>query len=326
MDAVETYAGPKPWWIKSSKTVKSKTILNEGQLLTKAEMQEASGLDWTVSTQPVFVTGEHAQQIKGYRAVVRDSDGQVFGIVSDEYKTIQNEVIFDLPERVIDESDVAHFETAGALFNGKIVWSMLSLGAKGGIRIAGDPSPYDLRLLVSTGHDGRHALRADTTLERVTCANTLKFAQKGAKDSISLKHTTNAEWRIGEVRQALKISFDYLETFEKVAAELMKVELTSIDADAFLEKLLPFPPQAETSVRITNQRDAIKNLFNGSANLDGVGKNGYRMVQAVAEWTDHEKSFGQRDGAEDRRALAILEGSSYNLKGKAVKLLVPSAI
>lgn len=325
MDAVETYAGPKPWWTKSSTTVKNAVILNEGQLLTKDAMKAASGLDWTVSTQPIFVTGEHAQMIKGFRAVQRDSDGSVFGIVSDEYKTIQNDVVFDLPENVLDESDTAHFETAGSLFGGKIVWSLLSLAEKDSIKIDGDPSPYNLRLLTSTGHDGRHALRAATVFERVLCANTLRLALKGAKDSIALKHTTNADLRIGDVRKALKIAFDYKDTFAAVAAQLMKVELTTIDVDSFLEKLLPFPVGAETSVRITNQRDAIKHLYSASDNLDGIGQNGYRLVQAVAEWTDHEKSFGKRDGADDRRALAILEGSSYNLKGKAVKLLVPSA-
>lgn len=325
MDAVETYAGPTPWWIKTSTTVKDAVILNEGQLLTKTAMKAASGLDWTVSTQPVFVTGNHAQQIKGFKAVQRDSDGSVFGIVSDEYKTIQNDVVFDLPENVLDESDTAHFETAGSLFGGKIVWSLISLAEKDSIKIDGDPSPYNLRLLTSTGHDGRHALRAATVFERVLCANTLRVALKGAKDSISLKHTTNADLRIGEVRRALKIAFDYKDTFAKVSAQLMKVELTTIDVDSFLEKLLPANPKIEHPVRILNQRDAIKNLYVNSANLDGVAKNGYRMVQAVAEWTDHERSFGKREGADDRRTLSILEGSSYDLKGKAVSLLLPSA-
>ena len=324
-DMVETYAGPRAWWEGKSPTVKSRTLLEEGKLLNKVDMIAASGLDWTVSTQPVFVTGDHAQQVKGYRAIVRDTDGSVFGIVSDTYHPIQNDVVFDLPERVIDESDTAHFETAGSLFGGKIVWSLLSLAEKDSIRIAGDPSPYNLRMLVSTGHDGRHALRADTVLERVLCANTLKIAQEGAKDSISLKHTSGAEWRIGEVRNALRISFDYLETFERVAAELQAVALTHADVNAFLEVLIPLPPDAETSVRIENQRDAIRSLYTSSDNLDGIGQNGYRMLQAVAEWTDHERSFGKRDGAEDRRTLSILEGSAYALKTKAVKLLVPSA-
>jgi phage/plasmid-like protein (TIGR03299 family) len=323
-DAVETYAGPIPWWNGISKTVKDLTILNEGQLLTKAEMKTAAGLDWTVATEPIFVTGDHPQQVKGYRAIRRVEDGSVFAIASDAYKPIQNDVIFDIPQAIIDDGHNAHWETAGSLFGGKIVWALMSLMDKE-VLFDGDPSPYDMRLLSFAGHDARHALTEATVLERVVCANTLSAAYRGAKSTFKVRHTTNAATRIGEARTALKLSLAYKDRFVEVGNELFKVLITDTDIDNFLKELLPIKEGVAHPWKTEAARASIKALYKDSANLQDLNHTGYRLVQAVAEYTDHEKTYGKVD-ADDRRALSIVEGTAFALKTKAVKLLVPSAV
>ena len=48
-----------------------------------------AGLDWQVIQKPIM-TGD-GQPIDGFKANIRDRDGQVLGVVTDGYKVVQNE-------------------------------------------------------------------------------------------------------------------------------------------------------------------------------------------------------------------------------------------
>ena len=45
-----------------------------------------AGLDWNVVQKPIYL--DHGEEINGFKANVRDSDGSVLGVVSDRYKVV----------------------------------------------------------------------------------------------------------------------------------------------------------------------------------------------------------------------------------------------
>lgn len=327
-DQVETYAGVwTPWWAGISPTAKSMEVL-PGEV-TAHDMIRAAGLDWTASKRRVVaedLDGQLTVPVPAWEAITRDSDNAFLGMVTPTYHILQNAEMADWADAIIRSAGDALAVSAGSLLGGKRVWLQLKLGEQ--VLIDGDPSPLDMLFLVTTGHDGRHALGATVNPQRVVCANTLTMNLAGSKHTYYARHTSGMASRIEDAQQALGIAFKYVETYKEVAAKLMTVPLSPIEAIAFTEQLLPTNPTVEHAYRTEAQRKAILDLFTGSATLDGVGMNGYRMVQAVAEYTDHVQTFRatKLGSSDDKQALSIIEGGAIDLKTAAVKLLVPAAV
>ena len=82
---------------------------------TSADALRFAGLDWTVRQEPVY--NSRGGVIKGYKSNVRDTDGNVLGIVGDRYKVVQNTDAFNFTDDLIG-GDV-RYETAGSLREGR---------------------------------------------------------------------------------------------------------------------------------------------------------------------------------------------------------------
>lgn len=298
------------------------------------EMLVASGLDWTVIKQPIltYAAGDTSQVIAanvGKAITMRDIDSHPIGVVGETYVPIQNSEMFEFADALLSQEGGIVFETAGALNDGRVVFALAAIPEKA-VTIDGDPQgkvmPY---LILSTGHDGLRAFSAAPTPVRVVCRNTLNMAMAGARNVYTIRHTVNAMDRIAEARKALSVNFAHLETLQKVSNQLMKLPLTISDILAVTEKLIPSTAvEAEKAVKAQAQRDALVSLYQNSANLDGVPFTAYRFVQAVAEFSDHVKVYRKtkRGTAEDARALAILSGTSLDIKERALGLVLPAAV
>jgi phage/plasmid-like protein (TIGR03299 family) len=318
-DMVETFAGVwTPWWAGISPTAKSMNIL--AGPVSGAEMQTAAGLDWLVSKQPAFVTGEHAGRIPGWNAVQRETDGAIFGMVKDTYHLFQNTEGFANMEVLLAEGDL-DFLTGGSLFGGAFVWALAKAGE---FYVHGDGSPYADYILGMWGHDGRHGFTLASTDVRVVCWNTASAAVAGAKDKVTIRHTPNMASRVEAARKALDIHAKYVETLQAVLTDLSKRPMTIDEVTNFTVSLLPANPDVERAFRTEAERKAIVDLFSGSATLDGVANTAYRAYQAVAEYTDHVKDYRttKTGSALDRQAMSIIDGPAADLKATAIRLLV----
>ena len=89
---------------------------------TSTDALRLAQLDWTVDQHPVFADGN---EIAGYKANVRSSDGKCLGIVSNRYKVVQNVDAFSFTDSLIG-GDV-RYETAGSLNGGRKIWLLARL-------------------------------------------------------------------------------------------------------------------------------------------------------------------------------------------------------
>lgn len=298
-----------------------------------AEMKVAAGLDWDVIKQPILTFASDGKTIipanVGKVVTVRDIDSHPIAVVGETYQPIQNSELFEFADLLLSQDGGILFETAGALNDGRVVFALASIPEKA-ITIDGDPQgrimPY---IILSSGHDGLKAFSAAPTPVRVVCQNTLNMALSGAANVYTIRHTVNALDRVAQARKALGVSFGHLETLQKVSGQLMKLPLTIQDVYNVTEKLIPsMSDEPERAFKAQAQRESIVALYQNSENLSGVGYNAYRLVQAVAEYSDHVRTYRatKRGTAEDARALAILGGTSLDLKDRALGLVLPSAV
>ena len=240
-----------------------------------------AGLDWKVLQKDIYTEGRI--KVAGYKANVRDSDGQVLGVVTDRYKVIQNEEAFAFTDALLGKG--VRYETAGSLQKGKKVWMLARLPKEyiiSGERI----SPY---LVFSNTHDGSGAVRVAVTPIRVVCNNTLNLALDTARRSWSMIHTGNISGKIQEAADTLFRAEEYMDKLGKEIEDLRSVEITDQQVKEYIEILLPMekeptPAQARNMIRL---RTDMKQRYYDAPDLQKVGNNAYRFINAVSDFATH---------------------------------------
>lgn len=193
---------------------------------TSQEALRLAGLDWSVRQRTIYT---NVGKINGYKANIRDTDGQCLGVVTDRYKVVQNTEAFAFTDELLGEG--VRYETAGALQNGRKVWLLAKL--PNGFMVAGERiSPY---LVFSNTHDGSGAVRVAFTPVRVCCNNTLNLALQTAPRSFSMIHTGDIKGKIGEARKTLLMADQYMEGLGVEFEKLRRQEITERQARACLK-------------------------------------------------------------------------------------------
>lgn len=248
---------------------------------TSRDALELAGLNWKVLQEPVYTQSE--ELIKGYKANVRDSDRKVLGVVTERYKVIQNEEAFSFTDSLLGEG--VRYETAGSLQGGRKVWLLARLPQE--YIITGERiSPY---LVFSNTHDGSGAIKAALTPIRVVCNNTLNLALHTAKRSWSMIHTGDVKGKLEDAKNTLLRAENYMDSLGKEFEALRMKKLTDREVLDYIEVLLPLdenftPLQKKNIARL---REDMKMRYFDAPDLQEVGKNAYRFVNAVSDFATH---------------------------------------
>ena len=246
-----------------------------------ADALRMAGLDWEVLQESVYT--DAGEKINGYKANVRSTDRKVLGVVTDRYKVIQNAEAFKFTDTLLGSG--VRYETAGSLAEGKKVWLLARLPREyiiGGERI----SPY---LVFSNTHDGSGAVRVAVTPIRVVCNNTLNLALDTAKRSWSMIHTGDIKDKIQEAKDTLFMAEEYMDHLGKEFERLRKIQMTDEQVKEYIELLLPLEKNATlTQLRnIKKLREDMASRYFDAPDLQHVGKNAYRFINAVSDFATH---------------------------------------
>ena len=242
---------------------------------------QLAGLNWRVMQEPIYTAME--ELVDGYKANVRDSDRKVLGVVTDRYRVIQNDEAFAFTDELLGAG--VKYETAGSLQGGRKVWLLAHMPHEyiiSGERI----SPY---LLFSNTHDGSGAIKVALTPIRVVCQNTLNLALARAKRSWSMIHTGDIREKMQEAKDTLFLTEKYMDELGKEFEALRMRKLTDKQVMEYIEILLPIEdgstPQQEKNMK--RLREDMKIRYFDAPDLQEVGKNAYRFVNAVSDFATH---------------------------------------
>jgi len=275
------------------------------------EALSLAGLDWQVDCRPLFLaSGAEAPA----RAVVRESDASVLGVVGRSYRPLQNQEAFGFFQPLV-ESRLVDLETAGSLSGGKRVWVLA--------RIVGDPlvvqgdDVVERFILLSNSHDGSLAIRVGFTPIRVVCRNTLAYAHEtGASKLIRIMHTASAKDALDGVREVMSLAdrsftataeqFRYLASKPIVAADLKK----------YIERVFALPeatdPSKQSCPRVLEK--VIPLFENGmGAELASAKGSWWGAYSAISEHLTH-----YRGRTADSRVNSLWFGDSAKLNRVAL--------
>lgn len=255
---------------------------------TSSAALSLAGLDWKVVQKPVFTAD--GLFISGFKANVRDRDSQVLGVVSDRYKVVQNEDAFAFTDELLGEG--VTYETAGSLQNGRRTWILAKLPQR--YIISGDKiDPY---LVFMNSHDGTGAIKAAMTPIRVVCQNTLNLALSTARRSWSTIHTGDIHGKLQDARNTLLYADRYMAALGKTIEELSRQKLSDRQVLEYIDALFPFPEDASEARKknLGKLKEDLKLRYFDAPDLQHVGKNAYRFVNAVSDFATHARPLRER--------------------------------
>lgn len=279
---------------------------------------------WNVRKQPLWTEGADGSPlaIPGRKAIVRDNPfepGQVdvLGQVGDGYNIVQNEEHAGFLNDLVDESG-AVFETAGSLHGGKVVF--ISMKLPGHINVGG-VDKIDNYIAAFNSHDGSMAFTTMVTPVRVVCANTMNMAFGNHSNVYRVRHTSGIGRHMSLARQALDLSFDYLDGFQEQAERLINTELTQSRFEEIVQEAFGAPDDApqQTVTRSENKIEQINQLFADGMTHANLRNTAWAGLNAFTEWADHYSPTRGEDVDNARAQKALLDPW---VKNKALKLML----
>lgn len=294
---VETmfYTRTKPWHGLG-------TMVEEAP--TSGAALELAGLDWKVIQKKL--TTEEGIMIPGFKANLRETDHQVLGVVTDRYKVVQNEEAFAFTDQLLGEG--VTYETAGSLQNGRRTWILAKLPAR--YIISGDEvTPY---LVFMNSHDGSGSIKAAMTPIRVVCQNTLNLALSTAKRCWSTNHTGDIKGKMEDARYTLLYADRYMAELGKEIDKLNQQKLSDRQVLEYIDSLFPLIPNPSDQQIKNMQRmkEDMKARYFDAPDLQHVGKNAYRFVNAVSDFATHAKPLRERAGYKENLFARIIDGNA----------------
>lgn len=300
---------------------------------------EKAGLDWGVEQRPVYVPtpvtlGETAGSLWGktdlgpavelaeddrlfaliesdeWVANIRTDTEATLGIVGRRYAPVQNREAFEFVDNLIGSE--MHFETAGSLWGGKRVWVLAKLPEH--VEVGGDA--IDQFVLLTTSHDGSHAVTAAVTPIRVVCQNTLTWGLAAARRTHKVRHTANATATVHEARAVLELSINYMDQFREFGDHLATQKMTEARFTKVLEELWPGEGTDRAAASHERSREAVMTLFRDGETVGNAPGTKWAAANAIAEYADWGRSFRNQD-AFFHRAVADVGG----WKNKAAQLV-----
>lgn len=265
---------------------------------------ELAGLDWRV-VQRELIT-EDGIQVAGFKANVRDQDNRVLGVVTDRYKVVQNDEAFAFTDELLGEGIT--YETAGSLQEGRRTWILAKLPQR--YIISGDEiTPY---LVFMNSHDGTGAIKAAMTPIRVVCQNTLNLALATAKRTWSTNHVGDIRGKLEDAKYTLLYADKYMAELGKSIDKLSRQKLTDKQVYEYIDELFPLVDNA-TEQQIKNlhkMKEEVRDRYFLAPDLQHVGKNAYRFVNAVSDFATHSKPLRERANYRESLFARTIDGNA----------------
>lgn len=305
------YAGETPWHGLG-------TYVGENNLTSK-EALIASGLNWGVRKDPMFIetSAGQLQLVPDNFAMVRDSDESILGVVGSRYEPLQNEDGFSFLDSLVEDGSM-RYHTAGSLRNGQRVFMLAKIGNSEIV-----PNDHiDHFLFLFNSHDGSGALRILFTPIRVVCANTARMALQGRKDGIYLKHTSNMQNKVEQARDILGLATAKFDHYAQELREFSKINIFEKDMKELTNLLLPSATnEEEVATRLKNEREKLLATMQGDGiGLGSIVGNGFGLYSSVVEFANYKRA-ARGENAQSNRFEASLFGAGDEMVQNTISYL-----
>lgn len=271
---------------------------------TSADALTLARLDWRVIQKAIAT--EDGTLIHGFKANIRDIDEKVLGVVTDRYRVVQNTDAFSFTDELLGEG--VTYETAGSLQEGRRTWLLARLPQR--YIISGDEiTPY---LVFMNSHDGTGSIKAAMTPLRVVCQNTLNLALSTAKRYWSTNHTGDIQGKMSDAQNTLLYADKYMGELGKTIDYLTRIKLSDRQVYEYIDALFPLldEPTEQQKKNLMRMKEELKMRYFDAPDLTHVGKNAYRFVNAVSDFSTHSKPLREHKNFKESLFARTIDGNA----------------
>jgi phage/plasmid-like protein (TIGR03299 family) len=243
---------------------------------------------------------------------------EAFGPVGSRYEPIQPSEQAELGQFLVDggSASLKAIGTYGQPF-GCHTYMAFDLGS---FTIGGQDA-HQTALTLVNHHDGSGGLVIQAAPVRVSCTNQVAgiFGRR-QKSRYVVRHTTSAKAKISEIRAALGMVAEYVDTYQEESELLLAQALTTDEFVTWERELFEGNRNrdefSDRELTMAEHRDeALLGIWRSDTSEFGRGT-GFAAAQSVIEYLDHESIVRGRD-PERARMERILAGTTEATKAKA---------
>ena len=272
------------------------------------DVLKQAGLNWTVDVHPAYAKiGNDMIEIPDRGVVIREEDNKPLGIVSSNYKVVNNADAFNFTESIFN-GDQIEFIRGGSYRGGSSTW--LEAKVTGKYSVLGDDT--DCYMIFKNTHDGTGSIICMIVPERIVCSNALNIPLKDATRVWRCVHSGDPMRKIAEAQSVLLAGSSYMEALAKEAEELNKIKLSTPQVEQFINRIFPINEDKMSDKQKENQtlrRDQLFEVYRSKDDLQNFDNNGYRFISAVADYVDHVDGRKTANGNLNR-FMSVAHGNS----------------
>ena len=265
------------------------------------QVLRASGLDYEVVKKPVFtsvVDGGTLVEVPN-RFVTANNNGKIYDVVSDKFQLVQNREAFEFVDYMGDELS---FEKAGETENGMVY----IIGKLPSVNILGDE--FAPHVIFRNGFSGKIKITAAICPLRLVCQNQFNFAFKDAQNTVSIRHVGNAEAKLQEARDVLKLSADYMQELNQMAEQYVGIKLTPAQVDRVLDQMFPIVDRESMNPFKLHQLEDARTKFRNAYNADDNGNfrgTGWGLINAYTDFITHKPAAGKSETRDEGKFMMV---------------------
>lgn len=264
-----------------------------------------SGLDYEVYKEPVGVQDDkdRFEIVPNRYVTMRNTDRHMYDVVSDKFEIIQNRQAFDFVNYMGDE---LQFEKAGETANGMVY----IIGKLPEVNILGDK--FEPHVLFRNGFTGKVKITAAICPLRIVCQNQFNFAFKNTQNAITVRHVQNAESKLEEAREVLKMSADYMQEITKMAEQYVGIKLTEEQFEKVMEDMFPTDKTGEMNAYKRNRLETARAAFKKAYFADDNGNfrgTGWGVINAYTDFITHREPTGNTETKDEGKFMTVTFGA-----------------
>lgn len=266
------------------------------------QVLKASGLDYTVEKEPVFLDIGKGIVVPNRFATV-NSDGKIYDVVSDKFEVVQNREAFDFVNYMGED---LVFEKAGETASG-MVYIIAKLPE---VDILGDA--FTPHVIFRNGFSGKYKITAAICPLRIVCQNQFNVAFREAENTVTIRHVANASAKLEEAREVLKKSADFMKTLSNCATMLAGTKLSPNALEKVLNHLFPIDGLEDMNAfkrnRLVTAREALTAAYNHDDNQNFKGT-AWGLVNAYTDFITHQAPSGQAHTRDEGKFVKVTFGA-----------------
>ena len=262
---------------------------------------KASGLDYTVIKRPLFVHPDDSEPIEVPSRFItaRANDGHLYDVVSDKFEIIQNRDAFDFVDFMGEELS---YEKAGETKTGMVY----IIGKLPEVNILGDS--FIPHVIFRNGFNAKVKITAAICPLRIVCQNQFNFAFKNTQNSVTIRHVQNAQAKLTEAREVLRMSADYMAELSAMAEKYAAIRLDAASFDRLMEQMFPLKGIEEMNAfkRHTLEEQLARfrraYLEDDNANFRGTA---WGVINAYSDFITHKIPQGKADTKDEGKFVTV---------------------